>query len=259
PRQTRRVARTGYRTPCMPGSATEGAGAPRAHRDELDARPSAARPDSSRSPRAAEARPPAIQGRGAVASALLLASFGQFFDPRDGARSRVDREADLVAGVDHLQHCGVAGLVAHGHRLHEPLDLAVLEDELLSLLPDGYDGALTRDELRLRPELRVLARHVGPAMAGQRVRVGDDGPAILLGQFALPGGHRSPFRLERLDQAALAPPPEPEVTRHLGHHLAVGEVGGLERQVGGPRALAISPLAMAERAPGFVDLLALRD
>src|SRR5262249_18327285 len=64
--------------------------------------------------------------------------------------------------------------------------------------------------------LRMLPGHVRALVAGERVLVGDDGPAILRGKLALPGRHRRALRLEGLHGPALAHPPEPVVVPHFG-------------------------------------------
>ena len=166
---------------------------------------------------------------------------------------------NLVPRVDTVQQRGGIGLVAHRHGLHEALDLPVLQDDLLLLRTQGDDGSLPGDERGLGLQLRVLAGDVRSAVARQRVGIGDHGPAVVHRQLALPGRHSGPFRLERLDKATLADAPDPEVVRHLRHHLGVGEVGGLERKIHRAGALSVALLAVAERTLRDEDLLALGD
>src|SRR6266702_1235089 len=89
--------------------------------------------------------------------------------------------------------------------------------------------------------------------------IGDHGPAVVHRQLALPGRHRGPLRLERLHKTTLADAPDPEVVRHLRHHLPVGKVCRLQRKIRRAGPLPVPLLAVAERALGDEDLLALGD
>src|SRR5262245_15792820 len=186
-------------------------------------------------------------------------SVRELVDLRDGARVRVDPEADLVAGLETLKQRERLDLVPHRHRFHESLDLAMLQDHLLLLRTQGDHGAFSGHELGLGPQRRVLTRDVRTAVTGQRVRIGDHGPPVAHRQLALPGGHHGAFRLERFDEPALADAPEPEISRHLRHHLRVSEIRWLELEADRARSLTISSLAVTERALPYVDLLSLGD
>ncbi len=104
----------------------------------------------------------------------------------------------------------------------------MLQDDLLLLWTQGDDDALPGDELGLRLQLRMLADDVRPAVPGQCVGIGDDRPPVVHGEVALPGWHHGSLRFEGFDQAALADAPDPEVIRHLRHHLPIGEIGRFE-------------------------------
>src|SRR5262245_22745285 len=186
-------------------------------------------------------------------------SVRELVDLRDGARVRVDRETDLVAWLDTLKERERLDVVPHRHRLHESLDLAMLQDHLLLLRPHGDHGAFSGHELGLGPQCLVLAGYVWTAVTGQRVRIVDHGPPVAHRQLSLPRGHHGAFRLERFDEPSLADAPEPEISRHLRHHRGVSEIRWLELEANRGRSLTISSLAVTERALRSVDLVALGD
>src|SRR5439155_3870510 len=68
-----------------------------------------------------------------------------------------------------------------------------------------------------RDALGMLPGHVWALMAGERVLIGHDRPAVLHGQLPLPRRHGRALALERFDLAAFADPPEPVVLTPLSH------------------------------------------
>ena len=66
-------------------------------------------------------------------------------------RLHIDRETDLVAFLQVREQRGRIDPIAHRHRFHEPLDLAMLDHDLARIGNGRHDLAFTDDALRGRP------------------------------------------------------------------------------------------------------------